>query len=289
MSTTLTREDVTRIAELARLELTPEELDLFTRQLGDILGYVEQIRRSRHFRCHPDLARPQPARRARRRDRRTAAARGGAVQRARRGHRGRPLQSAASSLMSTPIEQSARAIARDIAAGRVKATEVCDAFLARIREEEPRIGAFNTVIHERAMTEARAVDASRANGAERSRCSACRSRSRTTCARPACRPPLRLGCCAGSCLPIRRPWSRVLKPPARLSSARPTSTSSPWDRRPRTRRTARLAIHGTSPARQAAAVADPPPRWPRRWSRCRLVRIPVVRFASPPRFAGSSA
>ena len=44
MSTTLTREDVTRIAELARLELTPEELDLFTRQLGDILGYVEQIR-----------------------------------------------------------------------------------------------------------------------------------------------------------------------------------------------------------------------------------------------------
>ena len=44
MSTTLTREDVTRIAELARLELTPGELDLFTRQLGDILGYVEQIR-----------------------------------------------------------------------------------------------------------------------------------------------------------------------------------------------------------------------------------------------------
>ena len=63
--------------------------------------------------------------------------------------------------MSTPIEQSARAIARDIAAGRVKATEVCEAFLARIREEEPRIGAFNTVIHERAMEQARAVDAAR--------------------------------------------------------------------------------------------------------------------------------
>ena len=44
MSTTLTRADVTRIAELARLELTTDELDLFTRQLGDILGYVEQIR-----------------------------------------------------------------------------------------------------------------------------------------------------------------------------------------------------------------------------------------------------
>jgi aspartyl-tRNA(Asn)/glutamyl-tRNA(Gln) amidotransferase subunit C len=44
MSTTLTRADLARIAELARLELTTDELDLFTRQLGDILGYVEQIR-----------------------------------------------------------------------------------------------------------------------------------------------------------------------------------------------------------------------------------------------------
>ena len=41
---TLKREDVQRVAELARLELTTDELDLFTRQLGDILTYVEQIR-----------------------------------------------------------------------------------------------------------------------------------------------------------------------------------------------------------------------------------------------------
>ena len=41
---TLSRQDVQRIAELARLELSSEELDLFTRQLGDILTYVEQIR-----------------------------------------------------------------------------------------------------------------------------------------------------------------------------------------------------------------------------------------------------
>ena len=40
----LTRQDVQRIADLARLELTSDELDLFTRQLGDILSYVEQIR-----------------------------------------------------------------------------------------------------------------------------------------------------------------------------------------------------------------------------------------------------
>jgi aspartyl-tRNA(Asn)/glutamyl-tRNA(Gln) amidotransferase subunit C len=40
----LSRDDVLRIAELARLELTPDEVDLFTRQLAAILDYVEQIR-----------------------------------------------------------------------------------------------------------------------------------------------------------------------------------------------------------------------------------------------------
>jgi len=40
----LNRQDVQRIADLARLELSEAELDLFTRQLGDILTYVEQIR-----------------------------------------------------------------------------------------------------------------------------------------------------------------------------------------------------------------------------------------------------
>ena len=39
----LSPQDVKRIAELARLELTADELELFTRQLGDILAYVEQI------------------------------------------------------------------------------------------------------------------------------------------------------------------------------------------------------------------------------------------------------
>jgi aspartyl-tRNA(Asn)/glutamyl-tRNA(Gln) amidotransferase subunit C len=39
----LSREDVLRIAELARLELTADEVDLFTRQLADILSYVDQI------------------------------------------------------------------------------------------------------------------------------------------------------------------------------------------------------------------------------------------------------
>lgn len=44
MSASLSREDVLRIAELARLDLTTDEIELFTRQLAGILDYVEQIR-----------------------------------------------------------------------------------------------------------------------------------------------------------------------------------------------------------------------------------------------------
>ena len=43
MSATLTREDVVRIAELAHLELTEDEITMFTRQLDDILHYAEQV------------------------------------------------------------------------------------------------------------------------------------------------------------------------------------------------------------------------------------------------------
>ncbi len=39
----LTKDDVERIAALARLELTDEEKELYTRQLADILGYAQQI------------------------------------------------------------------------------------------------------------------------------------------------------------------------------------------------------------------------------------------------------
>lgn len=39
----LTREDVLRLAQLARISLTDEEADEFTDELGAILQYVEQL------------------------------------------------------------------------------------------------------------------------------------------------------------------------------------------------------------------------------------------------------
>jgi aspartyl-tRNA(Asn)/glutamyl-tRNA(Gln) amidotransferase subunit C len=43
MSSALTREDVAKIAALANLELDAVEIDLFARQLGDILAYADDV------------------------------------------------------------------------------------------------------------------------------------------------------------------------------------------------------------------------------------------------------
>ncbi len=36
--------DVSYVADLARLRLSPEEIATFQKQLGDVLGYVDQLR-----------------------------------------------------------------------------------------------------------------------------------------------------------------------------------------------------------------------------------------------------
>lgn len=43
MSATFSRDEIARVARLARLALSDEEAGLFARQLGDILAYAEQI------------------------------------------------------------------------------------------------------------------------------------------------------------------------------------------------------------------------------------------------------
>jgi aspartyl-tRNA(Asn)/glutamyl-tRNA(Gln) amidotransferase subunit C len=45
MAPTLTRDDVLAVAELAHLELTDAEVELFTRQLADILAYAAEVQR----------------------------------------------------------------------------------------------------------------------------------------------------------------------------------------------------------------------------------------------------
>jgi aspartyl-tRNA(Asn)/glutamyl-tRNA(Gln) amidotransferase subunit C len=41
----ISREDVLRVAELAHLELTPEEIELYLGQLDEILAYVDKLQK----------------------------------------------------------------------------------------------------------------------------------------------------------------------------------------------------------------------------------------------------
>jgi aspartyl-tRNA(Asn)/glutamyl-tRNA(Gln) amidotransferase subunit C len=43
MPATLTSDDVLKIAALANLKLEPGEIDLFAKQLGDILSYADEV------------------------------------------------------------------------------------------------------------------------------------------------------------------------------------------------------------------------------------------------------
>lgn len=40
----LERKDVEHVAKLARLEFSAEEIDIYTKQLADILGYVDKLK-----------------------------------------------------------------------------------------------------------------------------------------------------------------------------------------------------------------------------------------------------
>jgi len=41
----ITKDEIVYVARLARLSLTPETIDLFTKQLGDILNYMDKLNR----------------------------------------------------------------------------------------------------------------------------------------------------------------------------------------------------------------------------------------------------
>jgi aspartyl-tRNA(Asn)/glutamyl-tRNA(Gln) amidotransferase subunit A len=60
------------------------------------------------------------------------------------------------------IPKTAREIRDDVAAGRLSATEACEAALERIARVDPTLNAFQTVAAERALDRARALDRDRA-------------------------------------------------------------------------------------------------------------------------------
>ncbi len=67
--------------------------------------------------------------------------------------------------MSVDVFAPAHRIAAQVREGEVTAVAVTEAFLARIAALDPVVNAFTDVTAERALVQARAVDAARATGA----------------------------------------------------------------------------------------------------------------------------
>ena len=114
------------------------------------------------------------------------------------------------------------------------------------------------------------------------------SPSRTTSASPATRPRPAPACWRLSGRRARQRPSSAWRAAALSSSARRTSTSSPWDRPTRTRRLLQRPIRGTGRAYREAAAAAPPRRSPPAWWPAPWAPIPVARYASPRRCAAPS-
>jgi aspartyl-tRNA(Asn)/glutamyl-tRNA(Gln) amidotransferase subunit A len=64
----------------------------------------------------------------------------------------------------TILDSGVRQIRDDVAAGRVSAADVCEAFLARARATNPQLNAFNLIAEERARAQAADVDRRRLAG-----------------------------------------------------------------------------------------------------------------------------
>jgi aspartyl-tRNA(Asn)/glutamyl-tRNA(Gln) amidotransferase subunit A len=64
----------------------------------------------------------------------------------------------------TLLDRSARDLRDDVAAGRASATDICQAFLARARDTNPQLNAFNLIDEARALAQAAEVDRRRAAG-----------------------------------------------------------------------------------------------------------------------------
>ena len=171
----ISREEVIRVAELAHLELSPEEIDTYRGQLDEILSYIDKLkeldvtsvepmaqvniplvhrrgcragessgtarRRSAPLRC--GRRRPRPS--GRRREAILPGAQGD-----------RPMSAATSWTVASVREA--------LANKKISARELAAEFYGRIEKRNPELNAYLTLSPERAYEQAGLIDAAIARG-----------------------------------------------------------------------------------------------------------------------------
>jgi hypothetical protein len=176
---------------------------------------------------------------------------------------------------------------RQVRAGDRSAVDVLEEHLERIAEREPEIHAFNLLTEDQARAAA-AVDAGRRRAAIPARWPVCPSRSRTTSAPAASRPPARRGSSRAG--PALRRHGRRAAAPRRRGHGRQDQPGRVrdglLDRELGVRPDPQPPRH--RPGSRVAPRAGPPLRSRPGSARSRSDPTPAARSASPLRCAGSS-
>ena len=178
---------------------------------------------------------------------------------------------------------SALEIAADVRSGALAAADVVEAYLAAIDGVDGELHAFVTVLHDEARAEASEID--RRVGVRRG------PRGARRCARGGEGQHVHAGRAhhvlvadpraAGGRRTTPR-WSSASAPRGPSSSARRTSTSSPWGPLPRTPPSAPRAIPTIHVASPVGRREGRPRRWRPAWRRWRWARTRAGRSANPP-------
>ncbi len=183
----ISREDVLRVAQLAHLELAPEEVETYRGQLDEILAYIGKLQEldvsnvepmtqmRSHGRCAASGSAYEcrPRRCNRRRAGRAGATRrrGGALQRRRcrvgggAGRRQALLpRSKGNRAMSAAPTWTIASVREALLAKKTSARELAKEFYAQIEQRNPELNAFLALCPERAYAQADRVDAIVAQG-----------------------------------------------------------------------------------------------------------------------------
>ena len=155
MSEPISRADVAHVAQLARLRLTDEELDLFTEQLAAVLEHAEDVEALDVDDVEP-TAHPLPLVNVIRPDVARAVPRSGRGARRRARGRRRPVQGADDPRRGAVSARTAVEIAAQVRCRiAVRPASVVDEHLAAIDAREADVHAFNLVLRDEALARGR--------------------------------------------------------------------------------------------------------------------------------------
>ncbi len=154
----LSLDDVSRIARLARIEISPAEAERTRDQLNGILSFVEQLQAVNTDGIAP-MAHAVDVVQRLRPDAVTESDHRDGLSGHRAGNRSRPVPRSQGDRMTDLIQASLKELSAALAQKKISSVELTTLFLDRIEQHNPTLNAFVSVDRDKTLAAARAADA----------------------------------------------------------------------------------------------------------------------------------